>query len=242
MTKNTQKFVQNVVAHDDTSNVLPYIPSNSIHLTFTAQPYFHFPDYSYKEYLDYIESVFEDVYRSTIDGGILVLNTAPITVSYGNNRNRRHPVPFDIHSRLSKIGWEFIDDIQWIKPKGYIARIQQIDKNRISEYLMVYRKNSSRFTDWKPEDFEHSSLWSIQLTTNTSQLSNQIIRRYSCVGDLVFDPFPGSGDVAQSAFSNNRLFFVVEPNLEHVSYIREKIGDVHVTDSDELANFDEKPA
>lgn len=56
------------------------------------------------------------------------------------------------------MGWEFIDDIVWEKPeysvKNRIGGFQQHRKplaykpNSVTEYLMVYRKQTDKLIDW----------------------------------------------------------------------------------------------
>ena len=56
------------------------------------------------------------------------------------------------------MGWEFIDDIVWKKPETSVknrnARFMQHRKplaykpNVVTEYVMVYRKETDRLIDW----------------------------------------------------------------------------------------------
>ena len=265
-------FMKNIVIHDDVLNVLPHVPNDSIHLTFTSPPYYNARDYSkyqyYEQYLGFLENVFTDIYRITKTGRFLVVNTSPVIIPRVSRKysSRRYPIPFDIHDRLSKVGWEFIDDILWVKPEGAaknrIAIFNQYRKpltykpNTCVEYLMVYRKKTPRLIDWNLQqysddvvqqslvntDLERSNVWYINPTRDKihdavfpDKLSERIIQLYSFIGDLIFDPFAGTGTVGRSAIDNNRFFFMVEQNHKYISRIVEKVGMTYVMDSDEFA-------
>jgi len=42
-----------------------------------------------------------------------------VTYSYAS---KRYPIPYDIHPLLIKMGWEFIDDIVWVKPEASVKK------------------------------------------------------------------------------------------------------------------------
>ncbi len=254
-------FMQNVVVHGDVLDTLKHTPERSIHLTFTSPPYYNARDYSiyknYQEYLDFLDSVFSEVHRITKEGRFFILNTSPVIVPRAGRKysSRRYPVPFDIHARLVKMGWEFIDDIIWAKPeKSAKNRVAGFEVNRKpltykanarTEYVMVYRKKSFKLIDWNlrqyskesvsqslvSDDFERSNVWDIAPVTDRvhsavfpSRLCDQVIRLYSFVGDLVFDPFAGSGTLGKAAMQLDRHFFMTEIQENYVARIRENIG------------------
>ena len=148
----------NCVVNADTLEVMKEIKNESIHLTFTSPPYYNARDYSiydsYDSYLKFLTKVFKQVYRITKEGRFFVLNTSPIIIPRVGRKysSKRYPIPYDIHHYLIKMGWEFIDDIIWVKPepsaKNRVAGFNQHRKplaykpNCISESVMVYRKQS----------------------------------------------------------------------------------------------------
>jgi len=77
-------FLNNILVHGDVREVLKYVPDESIHLTFTSPPYYNARDYtiykSYKEYLQFLVSVFKEVHRITKEGRFFVLNTSPVII------------------------------------------------------------------------------------------------------------------------------------------------------------------
>ena len=253
-------FMKNVVVHGHALDVLRAVPDRSVHLTFTSPPYYNARDYSkyrsYEEYLDFLEGVFREVHRVTKEGRYFVLNTSPVIVPRAGRKysSRRYPVPYDIHPRLTEMGWEFIDDIVWAKPeKSAKNRVAGFEVNRKpltykanarTEMVMVYRRKSYELIDWNLRQyapdiieqsrvsgrFERSNVWNIAPTSDSvhsavfpMSLCDQIVSLYSFVGDLVFDPFGGSGTVGASAMANRRRFFMAELQEEYVRLMKTKL-------------------
>ncbi len=259
------EFMKNVVVHGDVLEALAQVPDSSVHLTFTSPPYYNARDYSiypsYEKYLDFLDDVFRKVHRITKEGRFFVLNTSPIIIPRAGRKyaSRRYPVPFDIHARLVKMGWEFIDDIIWAKPpetsKNRVAGFEQHRKplaykpNPRTEYLMVYRKKSYKLIDWNmrqyprevmsaskvDDDFERSNVWEIDPATDKIhsavfplRLCKQVVKLYSYLGDLVFDPFAGSGTLGKAAIQTGRYCFLTEIQDNYVARIQQNIGNLGV--------------
>ena len=188
------EFMRNVVVDGDVEEIMKAVPDESIHLTFTSPPYYNARDYSiyssYQEYLDFLERVFKDVHRITKEGRFFVLNTSPIIIPRVGRQysSKRYPIPYDIHPLLIRMGWEFIDDIVWVKPEasaknrnaGFLQHRKPLayKPNACTECVMVYRKKTSKLIDWNikqyPEktiedskingDYESSNIWKIDPT------------------------------------------------------------------------------
>lgn len=253
-------FLKNVIVHGDVIDVLKYVPDESIHLTFTSPPYFNARDYSiyqsYEEYLKFLETVFKEVHRITKEGRFFILNTSPIIIPRVSRQHssKRYPIPYDIHPFLIKMGWEFIDDIIWVKPEasvknrnaGFLQHRKPLGykPNAVTEALMVYRKKTDKLIDWNMEQYnkdivekskvtdgyETTNIWKIDPTfdkVHTAvfpiELCNRIIKFYSYIGDLVFDPFAGSGTLGKAALNLNRYFFLTEKEEKFVNRIKEEI-------------------
>ena len=253
----TYPFLVNVAVNGDVRDVLKYVPDESVHLTFTSPPYYNARDYSiypsYDAYLFFLKEVFQETYRITKEGRFLVVNTSPVIVPRISraHSSKRYPIPFDIHYDLIKMGWEFIDDIVWMKPeysvKNRIGGFQQHRKplaykpNSVTEYLMVYRKQTSRLLDWNihqysneivekskvKDGFETTNVWQICPKSDKVHsaifpydLCKRVIEYYSFVGDLIFDPFGGSGTVGRTAVSMDRKFFMTEKDPQYFEYMK----------------------
>lgn len=255
-------FMKNVVVQGDVRDILKYVPDGSIHLTFTSPPYYNARDYSiyqsYKEYLKFLESVFRQIYRITKEGRFFILNTSPIIIPRISRQHssKRYPIPFDIHPYLVQMGWEFIDDIIWVKPEasvknrnaGFLQHRKPLayKPNPLTEYIMVYRKKTDKLLDWNIRrynweivkqskvsgDYETSNVWKIDPVFDKVhsavfpiELCNRVIKFYSYNGDLIFDPFAGSGTLGKAAANSGRYFFLTEKEEKYVERISQDLGN-----------------
>lgn len=273
-------FFKNTVVHGDAQEIIKYIPDESVHLTFTSPPYYNARDYSiyqsYDEYLNFLEKVFKEVHRITKEGRFFILNTSPIIIPRISRQHasKRYPIPYDIHPLLVKMGWEFIDDIVWVKPEasvknrnaGFLQHRKPLayKPNAVTEMLMVYRKKTDKLIDWNIrqyswdkvkkskvlEKYETTNVWHIDPTfdkVHTAvfplELCNRVIKLYSFVGDLIFDPFAGSGTLGRAALNLNRNFFLTEKEAKYIDRIKEelnKCGDLfNQTGSPKFANLEQ---
>lgn len=254
-------YLKNCIAKGDVINLLKEVEDESIHLTFTSPPYYNARDYSiynsYKTYLIFLWKTFQEIHRITKEGRFLIVNTSPIIIPRTGRKysSIRYPIPFDIHSEMIKMGWEYVDDIVWLKPepsaKNRIAGFNLHRKplaykpNCVTETLMVYRKKSNKLIDWiykqypdeiiqksKVKDgYETSNVWKIDPSSDKNHsavfpisLCDKVINYYSFEGDLIFDPFAGSGSVGISAKKNNRYFFLTEINDNYFKILIDKFN------------------
>ena len=278
----TYQFLKNTVINADVLEALQYVPDESIHLTFTSPPYYNARDYSiyqsYQEYIEFLEKVFKETHRVTKEGRFLIVNTSPIIIPRMSraHSSKRYGIPFDLHHYIVKNGWEFIDDIVWLKPeasvKNRVGGFMQHRKplgykpNAVTEYLMVYRKSTEKLLDWNMRsydeetieeskvkgDYESTNVWridpcfdKIHTAVFPVELCQRVIQYYSYKGDIVFDPFAGSGTVGRTAKSLGRLFFLTEQNVKYFDYMKQKqkvlgnLGDI-ITSFLTLEQFKEK--
>lgn len=270
-------YLKNVVVNGDVLEVLENVPEDSVHLTFTSPPYYNARDYSiytsYDEYLNFLKKVFTETYRITKEGRFFILNTSPIIVPRISraHSSKRYPIPFDLNTILQEIGWEFIDDIIWMKPeysvKNRIGGFQQHRKplgykpNNVTEYLMVYRKSTDKLIDWNMKQYSAEIICESRVngpyeTTNVWQISpksdkvhsaifpealcERVIQYYSYKGDLIFDPFGGSGTLARVAKSLGRAYFTTEKEPLYFKYIQEKMmSTLFKSSEDHFLSLDE---
>ncbi|MGB4654401.1 MAG: DNA methyltransferase [Bacteroidales bacterium] len=255
----TYDFLKNTVVCADVREALKFVPDESVHLTFTSPPYYNARDYSiypsYQAYLEFLDEVFQETHRITKQGRFLIVNTSPIIIPRvsRSHSSKRYGIPFDLHPYLVSNGWEFIDDIIWLKPeasvKNRIGGFMQHRKplaykpNAVTEYLMVYRKQTEKLLDWNmrsydgktveeskvADGYETTNVWKIDPCFDKVhsavfpfELCKRVIQYYSYKGDLVFDPFAGSGTVGQAAKALDRLFFLTEQEPTYFEYMKSK--------------------
>ena len=125
------------------------------------------------------------------------------------------------------------------KPLGY-------KPNSVTEYLMVYRKPTDKLLDWNmrqyPKEviedskvgdgFETTNVWEICPKSDKvhsavfpEELCKRVIEYYSYKGDLVFDPFGGSGTFGRVADKLGRYFFMTEVDEGYFEYMKGLFGD-----------------
>ena len=258
--ENKEKF-QNLVVNGDIQKVLKNIPDGVVDLTFTSPPYYNAKDYSiyksYEEYLGFLESVIKEIHRVTAEGRFFILNTSPVILPRFSraHASTRWAVPFDIHPRILKAGFDFIDDIVWKKPDGsainrnggFFQHRKPLGykPNPVVEYVMVYRKKTSRLIDWnmdqipkdvlekskvKDKKYDKTNLWEINPNTSNKhpaafpgKLVENVVRFYSYENDLVLDPFAGSGTVGKVCAQNNRFSLLVDNKAEYIKLMKDRL-------------------
>ena len=113
--------------------------------------------------------------------------------------------------------------------------------NAVTEYLMVYRKKTDKLIDWNirqydsdtvnkskvKDGYETSNVWKIDPVYNKvhsavfpTALCKRVIEYYSYEGDLIFDPFAGSGTLGRVAKSLSRFFFLTEKEPKYFNYMK----------------------
>lgn len=193
--------LRNTVGQGDCVELLDDMPAMSVDLIFTSPPYFNArPEYSeyeqYEQYLFKIRQIIKRCHRVLNEGRFFVINTAPVLLRRAsrNESSKRIAVPFDLHRIFIEEGYDFIDDIIWVKPEGAgwatgRGRRFAADRNPlqykavpVTEYVLVYRKRTDLLIDWHirnhpdraaveaskiKDDYERTNVWRIQPNTNS---------------------------------------------------------------------------
>lgn len=163
----TVSILRNTVGFGDSEELLKELPSESVNLVFTSPPYYNAkPEYveylSYEEYLLKMKKIIHECARVLSEGRFFVLNVSPVLIRRASRSeaSRRIAVPFDFHRLFIEEGFEFVDDIIWVKPEGAgwatgRGRRFAADRNPlqykpvpVTEYVLVYRKKSDKLIDW----------------------------------------------------------------------------------------------
>ena len=256
--------IRNTILSGPSEETLRNLPAESIQLMFTSPPYFNArPDYAdyraYEDYLSSLRTVICEVHRVLEKGRFAVINCSPVLVRRAkrSEASKRIAVPFDIHQLFIKAGFEFIDDIIWAKPTGAgwatgRGRRFAADRNPlqykavpVTEYVLVYRKQSDRLIDWHirnhpdrsvveqskiPDGYEVTNIWRIppahcktHPAVFPSALAERVIRYYSFENDVTLDPYAGIGTVGGAAVKLNRRFVLGEVNPDYVDHIQDNI-------------------
>ncbi|MBV9924831.1 MAG: site-specific DNA-methyltransferase [Acidobacteria bacterium] len=256
--------LRNTIGLGDSAELIDEMPAASVDLVFTSPPYFNArPEYSdyeeYEQYLFKMRQVIKRTHRVLNEGRFFVINCAPVLLRRAsrNESSKRIAVPFDLHRIFVEEGYDFIDDIIWMKPEGAgwatgRGRRFAADRNPlqyktvpVTEYVLVYRKRTDLLIDWHirnhpdkealaaskvGDDYERTNVWRINPKTNSEhpaafplELAQKVIHYYSFKGDVVLDPFAGSGTVGAAAAKTGRRFVLFDVNPDYVKLMRREV-------------------
>jgi modification methylase len=235
------------ILHGSSEN-MQEIPSNSLHLMVTSPPYNVTKEYdqdlSLDEYLQFLRNVFSETYRVLVNGGRACVNIA--------NLGRRPYLPLsDFVSRIMvEIGFLMRGEIIWNKGAGAGVSMAwgswQSASNPVlrdvHEYIMIFSKGS--FAREKSDDKSNTitkeqfmewtkSVWTMNPESAQKvghpapfpfELPYRLIQLYSFAGDIILDPFMGSGTTAIAAWQAGRRYFGYENVPAYVQLAQNRIA------------------
>ncbi len=224
------------------------IPDNSLHLMVTSPPYNVTKEYdedlSLKEYLNLLQNVFSETYRVLVDGGRACINVA--------NLGRRPYLPLSdyISQMMMEIGFQMRGEIIWNKGAGAGVSMAwgswQSASNPVlrdvHEYILIFSKGS--FSRRKSEDKENTitkeqfmewtkSLWTMNPESAKKvghpapfpiELPYRLIQLYTFKGDVILDPFMGSGTTAIAALKAERKYIGYDNDPEYIKLAEKRIA------------------
>ena len=196
----------NTIALGDSAEILQALPAGCADLVFTSPPYYNarveYSDYAdYDEYLAKIAQVIAGCHRVLSEGRFMVMNVSPVLIRRRrrSESSRRIAVPFDMHRLFIEAGFDFMEDIVWMKPEGAgwatgRGRRFAADRNPlqyktvpVTENVLVYRKRTRRLIDWhirshpQPELVEASKIADGYERTNVWRITPARDRRHPAI-------------------------------------------------------------
>ena len=197
-----------------------------------------------EEYLHEMENVFSEVFRVTKEGGYCA-------IIIGNEiaNGQIIPLPHLLIHRLSK-QWNFHEEIIWSKITGGLDRFgvtiqhpypSYYRANIMHEHILVLRKGSthhqkdpqSKITiDEIAKKDTSNSIWNIAPVPPKfinhpcpfpEEIPCRLIALYSNVGDIVLDPFVGSGQTTKVARYLKRHYAGVDNIKEYVEMAKKRL-------------------
>lgn len=223
------------------------LPEDCVALAFTSPPYNVGKDYdsdlSLAQYLALIRQVAGEVYRVLKPGGRYVVNVA--------NLGRKPYIPLHAHFYQvhQEVGFLPMGEIIWQKGKaarsscawGSWRSARSPRLRDIHEYLLVFAKEQYTRpergdSDISGEEFMKATLsvWNIRPESARKvghpapfplALAERVIRLYSFAGDLVLDPFCGSGTTCVAAARLGRHFLGVDISPDYCDLARKRLSN-----------------
>ncbi|MEN8113176.1 MAG: site-specific DNA-methyltransferase [Actinomycetota bacterium] len=228
------------------SESMSQIPDDCVALMVTSPPYNVGKDYDedldLEEYLGLLNRVFTETHRVLEPGGRVAVNIA--------NLGRKPYLPLNhlIGSLLTEIGFLLRGEIIWQKAKaaggstawGSWQSAKNPTLRDIHEYVLVASKGSFRRErkgedTISKEDFLDATLsvWDILPESARRvghpapfpvELPRRLIELYTFDGDLVLDPFLGSGSTAVAAVQTGRHFVGYDTDAEYAALAEKRIA------------------
>lgn len=225
------------------------IPDNSVHLMITSPPYNvgkeYDDDLTLDEYLTLLTRVFGEVKKKLVTGGRACINVA--------NIGRKPYIP--LHAMIIEImldlGFLMRGEIIWDKSASgggscawgsWMSASNPVLRD-YHEYILVFSKDSysKNKSQVKRDTIEHDdfiewtrSIWTFPAVNAKNighpapfpiELPHRLINLYSYEGDVVLDPFAGSGTTAIAALQNNRRYICYDIKQEYVDLAEKRISN-----------------
>jgi site-specific DNA-methyltransferase (adenine-specific) len=228
------------------SEEMTRLPDASIHLMVTSPPYNARKEYdedlTLEEYLQFLENVFRETYRVLVPGGRACVNVA--------NLGRKPYIPLNafISLMMVEIGYLMRGEIIWDKGSsvgsstawGSWLSASNPTLRDVHEYILVFskgrfkRQKNGRVSTIERDDFLEltKSVW--QFPTESAsrvghpapfpvELPRRLIELYTFEGDVVLDPFMGSGTTALAALDTGRRYVGYELDAGYVDLAQQRI-------------------
>lgn len=225
------------------------IPDNSVHLMITSPPYNVGKEYdndlTLAEYEKLLTDVFSETYKKLVTGGRACINIA--------NIGRKPYIP--LHSLVINImlNLKFLmrGEIIWDKSAsaggscawGSWRSASNPVLRDFHEYILVFSKESysknkkqEKRDSISRDDFIQwtKSIWTFPAVNAKrighpapfpTELPHRLINLYSYEGDVVLDPFCGSGTTCLAAIKNNRHYIGYDIKEEYIDLSEKRIAN-----------------
>lgn len=228
------------------SESMKEIPNNSIHLMITSPPYNvgkeYDEDLSLQEYGRMLRRVFKETYRVLVTGGRACINVA--------NIGRKPYIPLHklVIDEMINIGFLMRGEIIWNKGASagsstawgsWLSAGNSVLRD-VHEYILVFSKQSfsrektnAKSTITTNEFLKLTkSVWTFPSIAASvvghpapfpEELPRRLIRLYSFEGDVVLDPFCGSGTTCIVALKQKRKFIGYDNKKKYVSLAKQRL-------------------
>lgn len=223
------------------------IPNGSVHLIVTSPPYNAKKEYdddlSLAEYRELLYAIFTETYKKLVTGGRACINIA--------NLGRKPYIPLHsfIIEDMLRIGYYMRGEIIWDKGRsagastawGSWSSAANPVLRDVHEYILVFskdafsRKSEGKENSIRKEDFLEwtKSVWTFPAVSAKKighpapfpeELPRRLIELYTFTGDVVLDPFCGSGTTCLSALKSGRHYIGYDIEEKYIELANERIS------------------
>lgn len=236
------------VIHCADARHMRHLPDNSVHLMITSPPYNVGKDYdddlSLSEYRALLSDVMKETYRVLVEGGRACVNIANV------GRTPYIPLHVDIIEIAGECGFRMRGEIIWDKGAsagsscawGSWRSASNPVLRDVHEYILVFckdafkRRGTGESSVGRDQFLECTkSIWRFPAASARKanhpapfplELPLRLIDLYSFKGDVVLDPFMGSGTTAEAAVQADRHYVGYEINPAYVDHARARLGQI----------------
>ena len=241
---------ENQIICGDSRNI--DIPDNTVHLMVTSPPYNAAKEYdddlTLQEYLGLLREVFQECYRVLVPGGRAVVNVANLgRKPYIPLSSHINLIMQEIGFLMrGEIIWDKAASAGSSCAWGSFKSASNPCLRDIHEYILVYSKGEYKLPRSNQEkeagredtiakrDFieQTKSIWSFSTESAKRvnhpapfpvELPRRCIEMYSFAGDVVLDPFLGSGSTAIAAIRTGRRYVGVDISREYCEISQSRI-------------------
>ncbi|WP_298500403.1 site-specific DNA-methyltransferase [uncultured Methanobrevibacter sp.] len=223
------------------------IPDNSIHLMITSPPYNvgkeYDDDLSLDEYLDLLTGVFRQTYKKLVTGGRACINITNV------GRKPYIPLHAMVIETMLDLGYLMRGEIIWDKSASaggscawgsWMSASNPVLRD-YHEYILIFSKDSysknpsqTKRDTIEKDDFIHwtQSVWKFPAVNAKRighpapfpvELPHRLINLYSYEGDVILDPFCGSGTTAIAAVKNRRNYICYDINEKYIELAKDRL-------------------
>lgn len=223
------------------------LPAGSVHLMITSPPYNvskeYDKDFTLDEYRNLLRTVFRETHRVMAVGGRACINIANV------GRKPYLPLHAFIIQDMLEVGFLMRGEVIWNKSSsagpstawGSWQSASNPTLRDVHEYILIFskgdfsRNGGGRNTISRDEFLEFTkSIWTFPAESARRighpapfplELPRRLIQLYSFEGDVVLDPFAGSGTTCLAAAEAKRRFVGYENDPGYVQLAERRLAE-----------------
>jgi len=245
-------MTEQMIIKGDNKDIFPLLPKEFVDLVVTSPPYFNqrtqYAEWeNYDKYREDMRKCMKYCYDMMRDGGVIAWNI-------GDDTNEKIPLSAHAVLDLVSVGFTYIDTIMWYKggqTVGIRGTSLPVDKVYYPsfgyEFIFILQKriNYTGLPKMQEEGHKYfinkkiyNNVWNFGTVSadegtgkegaHPAMYPRELVKRclyaYSKEGDIVLDPFLGSGTTMVECRERNRNCIGTERMEEYIKVIKNKVG------------------